>query len=53
MPAAADDQTYYAELEAGARYLAAAAASQAERDAHRAAAARYAGRRAAALAWAR
>ena len=53
MPAAADDQIRYAELEAGARYLASGAATQAERDVHQAAAVRYAGRRRAAVAWAR
>jgi hypothetical protein len=49
----ADDQIYYAELEAGARYLADGAGTIAEGDAHRANADLYARRRADAAAWER
>jgi hypothetical protein len=49
----ADDQEYLAELEAGARFLAADAETPAERDVHRGAADLYARRRSAARAWAR
>ncbi|HYJ30237.1 MAG TPA: hypothetical protein VEW25_07855 [Allosphingosinicella sp.] len=48
-----DDQTYYSELEAGARYLAEGAGTAAEGDAHRAFADLYARRRADAAAWER
>lgn len=49
----ADDQTYYSELEAGARYLAAGSGTKAEGDVHRANASRYARRQADAAAWER
>ena len=49
----ADDQAYYSELEAGARYLAAGSATEAEGDVHRAKADGYARRQAAAAAWER
>lgn len=49
----ADDQVYYSELEAGARYLAAGADSEAEGDFHRAQADRYARRQADAVSWER
>lgn len=48
-----DDQIYYSELEAGARYLADGAGTSAEADAHRAQADLYARRQAAAAAWER
>ncbi|HEX8644131.1 MAG TPA: hypothetical protein VF702_09490 [Allosphingosinicella sp.] len=46
-----DDEARYAELEAGARYLAAGTVSSAERDEHLAMADRFAGRRRAAVRW--
>jgi hypothetical protein len=49
----ADDQAYYSELEAGARYLADGAGTKAEGDMHRAKADGYARRQAAAAAWER
>lgn len=49
----ADDQSYYSELEAGARFLADGAETVAEADVHRAKADGYARRQAAAAAWER
>ena len=48
-----DEPTRYAELEAGARYLAAEAGSASERDRHLGAAETYARRRRAAVSWGR
>ena len=49
----ADDQSYYSELEAGARYLADGAATVDEAKVHRAKAEGYARRQAATAAWER
>ena len=48
-----DDQAYYHELEAGARYLATEAGTAAEGDMHRAKAEHYARLRSAVAAWER